>query len=162
MKYRKLIMMLLCFLLAHSISSQTISKSVIGACGLAQSNGNNKFSWTIGEPIVGTMSAGGYQLGNGYYQSLDYSLFLSTDDEKLDKFIKVFPNPTAHYLFVEQQDKHPLEIRIFDLTSKNLLKRQVNSGEAVDVSNLSVGMYLLLVKDNTIHKEHCYKIIIEK
>jgi hypothetical protein len=45
--------------------SQTISKQVIGAAGKTESSANSKLSWTVGEPIVGLMTAGGNQLSNG-------------------------------------------------------------------------------------------------
>ena len=55
--------------------SQTISKQVIGPSGATFENGNNKLSYTAGEVVVGAMTDedGSYQLGNGYYPSLDLS-----------------------------------------------------------------------------------------
>ena len=67
---------ILVFLL-FSISSysQTISKQVISPAGSTYENGNNKLSYTAGEVVVGAMTDedGSYQLGNGYYPSLDLS-----------------------------------------------------------------------------------------
>ena len=55
--------------------SQTISKQVIGPAGATYENGNNKLSYTAGEVVVGAMTDedATYQLGNGYYPSLDLS-----------------------------------------------------------------------------------------
>jgi hypothetical protein len=46
--------------------SQSISKQVIGTSGKTLTNSNLKLSYTVGEPVVGLMTAGGNQLGNGY------------------------------------------------------------------------------------------------
>jgi hypothetical protein len=58
--------------------SQTISKQVIGSAGKTQSNSNFKVSWTAGEPVVGLMSAGGHQLGNGYYPAMNVKSFCNS------------------------------------------------------------------------------------
>jgi hypothetical protein len=66
------------FLLVTTMGySQTISKQVIGSAGKTQSNSNLKVSWTTGEPVVGLMSAGGHQLGNGYYGYANFTLIKS-------------------------------------------------------------------------------------
>ena len=51
--------------------SQSISKQVIGTSGKTLTNSNLKLSYTVGKPVVGLMTAGGNQLGNGYYPALD-------------------------------------------------------------------------------------------
>jgi hypothetical protein len=56
--------------------SQSISKQVIGSAGKTQSNPNLKVSWTVGEPIVGLMTAGGHQLSNGYYPAMNNNTML--------------------------------------------------------------------------------------
>ena len=63
------------YFVSFSGQSQTISKQVIGPGGQTFQNGNNKLSYTAGEVVVGAMTDedGSYQLGNGYYPSLDLS-----------------------------------------------------------------------------------------
>ena len=80
---------LLSLLLISSIGqAQSISKQVIGAAGKTQSNGNSKLSWTVGEPVVGLMTAGGNQLGNGYYPALNMQT-LSVEDNVLDVQLRI-------------------------------------------------------------------------
>jgi hypothetical protein len=86
----------LAFLLLNLSSySQTISKQVIGPGGQTFENGNNSLSHTVGEVAVGAMTDedGTYQLGNGYYPSLNLST-LNTETPELKLQVKVFPNPT--------------------------------------------------------------------
>ena len=84
------------FLVSFSGHSQTISKQVIGPSGATFENGNNKLSYTAGEVVVGAMTDedGSYQLGNGYYPSLDL-LTLNTETPELQLQVKVYPNPVT-------------------------------------------------------------------
>ena len=73
------------YLVSFSGQSQTIFKQVIGPGGQTFENGNNKLSYTVGEVAVGAMTDedGTYQLGNGYYPSLDLTT-LSIETSDLD------------------------------------------------------------------------------
>jgi hypothetical protein len=144
--------------LGQTVFGQSISKQVIGMAGGTQSGGGYKLSWTAGEPVVGLMSSGGAQLGNGYYASLDLET-LSTEDYKIDVAVRVYPNPTAQYLFAEQPDNHQLEIRLMDLGGKTLLKQKTSSKEAIDLSRFNAGIYLIEVRDTETNSKNTYKII---
>jgi hypothetical protein len=104
------------------------------------------------------MSSGGTQLGNGYYSSMDLAA-LSTEDHTMEVAIKVYPNPTTQYLFAEQQDNHQMEIRLIDLGGRTLLTRKTNSKEAIDVSGLITGIYVIEIRDTETNKKNTYKII---
>src|SRR6478735_8300205 len=105
----------LLLVLGQAVLAQSIPKKVIGSAGTTQTTSGNKLTWTVGEPVVGLMSGGGNQLGNGYYRGLSIKA-LSTEDFAMEVAIKVYPNPTTQYLFADQKDKHPLEITLFDLS----------------------------------------------
>ena len=57
-----------------TVTSQTISKQVIGSTGQTSSTSNTTISYTVGEVVVGPMLSDDtlVQLGNGYYPSLIY------------------------------------------------------------------------------------------
>ena len=138
--------------------AQSISKSVIGMAGKTQTNGGLSVSWTAGEPIVGLMSAGGNQLGNGYYPSLDVKT-LSKEDFTMEVAIRVYPNPTSNYLYAEQKDQHQLTINIVDINGRVLSENKINSGEQIDISNFSKGIYIVQAQDLETKKKNTYKII---
>jgi hypothetical protein len=138
--------------------SQTISKQVIGAAGKTQSNGNSKLSWTVGEPVVGLMTAGGNQLGNGYYPALNLQA-LSIEENTLEAQIKLYPNPTSQSLFVSHPDITSFEITIVDLNGKQLYSGTINKDEPLDVSNYIQGMYMVTVENTATNKKNTYKII---
>ncbi len=138
--------------------SQTISKTVIGTSGNTLSNSNLKVSWTIGEPIVGLMTAGGNQLGNGYYSSSNIQA-LSIEDKSLDIQIKVYPNPTSQMLYVSHPELNSVLIQISDLNGKLIYSGSINKDEPLDVSNYNQGMYLVTIENKESNKKNTYKII---
>jgi hypothetical protein len=138
--------------------SQTISKQVIGTAGKTQSNSNLKVSWTTGEPVVGLMTAGGNQLGNGYYPALDLQT-LSIEDSVLDVQLKVYPNPTSQSLYVSHPDMNSFGISIVDLNGKQLYSGTINKNQPLDVSNYTKGMYMVTIENTTSNKKNTYKII---
>jgi hypothetical protein len=138
--------------------SQTISKQVIGTAGKTQTNSNLKISWTTGEPVVGLMTAGGNQLGNGYYPALDLQA-LSVEDNILDVQLRIYPNPTSQSLCVSHPELNSLGITIVDLNGKQLYHGTINKEEPLDVSNYTLGMYMVTVENSATNKKNTYKII---
>jgi hypothetical protein len=138
--------------------AQTISKQVIGTAGKTQTNSNLKVSWTTGEPVVGLMTAGGNQLGNGYYPAMDIQA-LSIDDVTLNVEIKVYPNPTSQSLYVSHPDLTSFQIQIVDMNGKQIHIGTIEKEIPLDVSSYTQGMYLVTIEDTTNHKKNTYKII---
>jgi len=150
---------LLFFVLITSIGySQSISKQVIGANGKTLSNSNLKVSYTVGEPVVGLMTAGGNQLGNGYHPALNLQA-LSVEDNVLDVQLRVYPNPTSQSLYVSHPDMNSFGITIVDLNGKQLYSGTIKKEEPLDVSNYTQGMYLVTVENTATNKKNTYKII---
>ena len=138
--------------------SQTISKQVIGTSGKTLTNSNLKLSYTVGEPVVGLMTAGGNQLGNGYYPAMDLQT-LSVEDSVLDVQLKVYPNPTSQSLYVSHPEMSSFGITIVDLNGKQLYSGTIIKEEPLDVSNYTQGMYLVTIENTTTNKKNTYKII---
>ena len=149
---------LVLFLLCQSAIAQTITKQVIGASGKTLTNSNLKLSYTIGEPVVGLMIAGGKQLGNGYYPALNLQT-LSVEDNTLDVQLKVYPNPTSQSLYVSHPECNSFRITIADLNGKQLYLGKINKEEPLDVSGYTQGMYLVTIENTTTKKKNTYKII---
>lgn len=138
--------------------SQSISKQVIGTSGKTLTNSNLKLSYTVGEPVVGLMTAGANQLGNGYYQALNLQA-LNIEDNTLDMQLKVFPNPTSQSLYVSHPEMNSFGITIMDLNGKQLYSGIINKEEPLDISSYSQGMYLITIENTTTNKKNTYKII---
>ncbi len=154
----KYLLGMLTFMFSLMSFAQSISKQVIGAAGQTQTNVNSKLSWTVGEPVVGLMTAGGNQLGNGYYPALN-SEALSIEDNIMDVQLIVYPNPTSLSLYVSHPDMNSFGITIVDLNGKQLYQGTINKEEPLDVSSYTQGMYLITVENAITNKKNSYKII---
>ena len=145
--------------MVSSISySQSISKQVIGSAGSSQSNSNLKVSWTTGEPVVGLMTAGGNQLGNGYYPAMNVKV-LKIEDNALDLQVKVYPNPTSQMLYVLHTELNSFAIQITDLNGKQIYSGTIDKNQPLDVSHYTQGMYLVTIENKEANKKNTYKII---
>lgn len=155
---RKIFLVFLVMVFYNTALSQTISKRVIGTSGNTLSNSNLKISWTIGEPVVGIMTASGRQLGNGYHPSLNVQA-LSVEESLLDVQLRVYPNPTSQMLYVSHPELNSFLIQISDLNGKLIYSNTINKEEPLDVSNYSQGMYLVTIENKQSNKKNTYKII---
>ena len=155
---RYLILALL--LTSLSIQSQSISKQVIGPGGQTFENGNNKLSYTVGEVAVGAMTDedGTYQLGNGYYPSLDLST-LNTETPELQLQVKVFPNPATEVIYVNHPTEQFFEVAITDVSGKQILQTLHQKEQPLSVQTLTKGTYFITVTTKDSKQTNTYKII---
>ena len=157
MRYFILAFLLLGF---SSYSQPTISKQVIGPSGATFENGNNKLSYTAGEVVVGAMTDedGSYQLGNGYYPSLDLST-LNTESPELKLQVKVFPNPTTEAICISHPTEQFFEVRITDISGKQTLQTGHQKEQPLSVQTLTTGTYFITVTTKETKQTNTYKII---
>lgn len=157
MRYFILAFLLLGF---SSYSQPTISKQVIGPSGATFENGNNKLSYTAGEVVVGAMTDedGSYQLGNGYYPSLDLST-LNTESPELKLQVKVFPNPTTEAIYISHPTEQFFEVRITDISGKQTLQTGHQKEQPLSVQTLTTGTYFITVTTKESKQTNTYKII---
>ncbi len=147
------------FLLFSSLGySQKITRQVIGAASKTQTSSNLKLSWAAGEPVVGLMTSGGNQLGNGYYPAKDLQA-LSVQDNTMEVQLRLYPNPTTQSLYVTHPEFSSFGIQIADLNGKQLYAGSINKDVPLDVSNYTQGMYLITIENTTTHQKNTYKII---
>jgi uncharacterized repeat protein (TIGR01451 family) len=78
-----------------------------------------------------------------------HSIILNTD-KQVDyekNTIKIYPNPTAGILQIEQKDNNALNIKIYDNLGRLVLQKQSNSSISnLDISNLTDGIYFIAIK----------------
>jgi hypothetical protein len=58
-----------------------------------------------------------------------------------DEFI-LFPNPFSNKLAITSKTNQPLEITLFDITSRKLLHQQFTNSTSINTSHLSKGIYI--------------------
>ena len=141
------------------LSAQSISKQVIAPAGSTISNGNNQLSYTAGEVVIGAMTDedGSFQLGNGYYPSLNLSV-LSIESPTTNLLVKVYPNPTKELIFITHPISNSFKVFISDLTGKVLFQKQVGKQEPINIESYPTGTYLINVTTED-KKTNSYKII---
>ena len=147
-------------LLSLSSYSQSISKQVIGPGGQTFENGNNKLSYTVGEVAVGAMTDedGTYQLGNGYYPSLNLST-LSSETPELQLQVKVYPNPTKEVIYITHPTEQFFDVRITDISGKQILQTAHQKQQPLNVQTLTTGTYFITVTTKESKQTNTYKII---
>ena len=147
-------------LLSLSSYSQSISKQVIGPGGQTFENENNKLSYTVGEVAVGAMTDedGTYQLGNGYYPSLNLST-LNTESPELQLQVKVFPNPTKEVIYITHPTEQLFDVRITDISGKQILQTAHPKQQPLNVQTLTTGTYFITVTTKDSKQTNTYKII---
>ena len=154
--------LLLYFLLLgfSSYAQPTISKHVIGVVGQTFENGNNKLSYTLGEAVVGAMTDedSTYQLGNGYYPSLNLST-LNTETPELQLQVKVFPNPTQELIHITHPTEQFFEVKITDVSGKQILQTAHQKQQPLNVETLTAGTYFITVTTKESKQTNTYKII---
>lgn len=143
-----------------SYAQDTISKQVIGPGGQTFENGNNNLSYSVGEVAIGAMTDedGTYQLGNGYYPSLNLST-LNTESPELQLQVKVFPNPTKEVIYITHPTEQFFEVRISDVSGKQILQTAHQIQQPLNVQTLTTGTYFITVTTKESKQTNTYKII---
>lgn len=145
---------LTCLLLVSISFGQTIEKFSIDSGGLSIFTENRQMLYTIGEVNVQELSTGNFQVSEGFINP-DTSATLSIANE-FTFGIKIFPNPATSFITI--QSHMPLKnVEFYDVLGKQVyvVNPELN---VIDVSKLSNGTYLLIIKTN--EGEVAKKIII--
>jgi len=122
-----------------------IAQEVISSSGSSFESPTTQLSWTLGEPVIETFSAGQSVITQGFQQS---KLTVTAIDQISDNLfgIKVYPNPVSSQLTIEAGENEKFSFSLIDLNGKVLVKREVEkSVEIVDMQILIPGNYFLTV-----------------
>lgn len=155
----RILLILFLFIISFEASAQSVSKQVISTLGVNQSNGTHKLSATVGEVVIGAMTAedGSLQLGNGYYPSLNLET-LSIETPNTNLLVKVFPNPVSKILYITHSTEDSFKIRIADVNGKVLVEKTITKQTPIKVDQFPSGIYLISITTKD-QKTNTYKII---
>ena len=100
---------------------------------------------TFGQDINGEMFVGG-ESATTLFKLVDSSLGVNTFEKANFQLI---PNPASSEVFIKSNGlSFPASVNIFDMSGKLLLSQRLNEENAIRVSSLTTGLYMVSVKDN--------------
>jgi hypothetical protein len=165
MKHLPSIFYVLCQLLLIFLGTGIAkAQQVVSTAGNHSETGTVQLSWTIGEPVISTLSNGSNILTQGMHQS---KLLIDAIEEiELSGLvISAFPNPTnefvnlqVHQLLTDQPWKE-FSFVLYDMNGKVLMQKQIVSTETViQMNNYVSSTYFLKVLVNN-HEVKTFKIV---
>ena len=127
-------------------ASYLLSQEAVVSQGDNYSNPNANINFSIGEVVISTVSDGNYYLTQGFHQT-NWN-FVGLEDLVPTYEVKVYPNPTSEFLYINTKDFNGVSYFFYDSKGKLILQNSLSSTEdAVNVSQLSTGTYYLVLAD---------------
>lgn len=123
---------------------QNTDQKVVASSGGHYSNGTNQLSFTIGEPVVSTVSNSGITLTQGFHQAK--LQVISLEEFKDEPLISVFPNPVVESLNITTNELTESGwLTLYTVNGKLLLQQKIVPGESqtIDMTAYSDGSYYL-------------------
>jgi len=153
----------LTFLLLMSvifISAQSIDRQVFATAGNSVSNANHKITFTIGEPIIGTIQ-NNTVINQGFLAAASSSSTLAVDEQLLSTAIKVYPNPVTEKLSIDLNDvSGDAKVMIYSNTGQLLKTEKLNAqNNTINVNHLQNGLYLVNLHFSDYKTIKTFKII---
>jgi len=149
------------FIIGFSIgllSAQVLERKVFASQGGTTTNGPYYFSFTIGEPIIGTDDATLPILTKGFEQPIDPSILglirRNQLTEATDFQYKIYPNPAHNSVnfSYSSSNESPNEISIVNALGQVLFRQKIesqtlSSGFPIDLTKIPMGAYWVICSD---------------
>ena len=132
---------------------QIIYPEVLSYAGGTLSNSQYLVDWTLGEPVIETVTSTTNILTQGFHQP---HYFLTSLQEFPEYSIEVYPNPASSVIMINTDIQQPLRASLYDLNGKLLNEIRFTESTELSISNLSRSVYLLKITD---HKKQIIKIV---
>jgi hypothetical protein len=130
------------------------AQEVVSSAGSYVETTSGSLSWTVGEPVIETITDGTNTLTQGFQQSkLTVTAINDLKVSGIELF--VYPNPTNSFLSIEvKTDKQrDLLLSLFDINGRLILqKKMAGNKQTIKMQNYKPGTYILKVmeaKDST-------------
>jgi len=152
--------LLLC--IAFSLQAQSIDTSVISNSGGTNSNTSHILTFTIGETFIGEISDS-ESIAQGFWSGIASQSVLSTDEFLQDNtVISVYPNPVSDFFVIKIPNSNRYDMSLFNSKGQKVLTQKINttiSGDRIDISSLSQGIYILSLSIPETKENKTVKII---
>lgn len=138
------------FIMALLFPAHMKAQQVVSPGGGFFATGSMTLSFTLGEPVTGTLMAGDKTLTQGFQQPSRIATLVPY--ERIESAsVRVYPNPFASFVEVDIQDAGGKlwEVEVFDLRGTRILVECfLNTQGRIDLSALLPGCYLLRVSQS--------------
>ena len=147
-------------LISSVITAQSLDRQVIASAGQTDANGTLQLTYTIGEPIIGPVSAT-VTIDQGFLAAASSNTALGIEDEILNSAIRVYPNPVSENLAIDLNSiTGTTTITIYDSTGKLQLKEKLSQNKnSLNLSRLANGLYLVRLSFSDYKPQKAFKII---
>lgn len=141
-------------------NAQSISPEVIASSGDHYVAGNAQLSWTLGEPVIETVSAGSNIITQGFHQT---NLTVTSIDETVNNLdVSIYPNPTSDRVIISIPDNvNDFSLELYDVKGQLVMTKKMNRNEnqtQMDVSQLANSYYMLKLVAPQINYTSTHKI----
>lgn len=122
---------------------------------------SGSIAYSIGQVVYTTKTDNAAAVAEGVQHAFEIYT-LSVEDPTKDISMSVYPNPTAHQIFLRignyQQEK--MNYQIYDLNGKKVGQGKITSQEtSINMGNLASATYLIYVLDQDNKTNQTFKII---
>jgi len=125
------------------------AQEVVTTAGSYGETTSGSLSWTIGEPVIETITDGTNTLTQGFQQSkLTVTAINNLKVPGIE--LSVYPNPTNSFLSIEvKTDKQrDLQLSLFDLNGRLILqKKMAGNKQTIKMQNYKPATYILKVTE---------------
>ncbi|MBW8051860.1 MAG: T9SS type A sorting domain-containing protein [Cytophagales bacterium] len=160
---RKILLILSGILFCFTGISQSVSPEVYATSGDHYTGTNAQLSWTIGEPVIETVSNTNNIITQGFHQT-NYDITSIKENPDLGFNISVFPNPISNTLQINingDVDNSNLKIELTDITGKILTNEKI-AGTVItyqlNMREYATGSYFLKITTEKGKLINSYKI----
>ncbi len=147
-------------LVTCTLFAQTIDRQVIASGGETVSNANHTLTFTIGEPIIGTIQ-NNTVISQGFLAAASSSTTLAVDEQLLSTAIKVYPNPVSENLKIDFKDvSGEAKLMLYSMAGQLLKTEKLNAqNNTINISHLQNGLYLINLHFSDYKTIKTFKII---
>lgn len=136
------------------------AQEVVSSAGETNTIAGYEVSWTVGEPVIATVSGANNLLTQGFHQT---RLNITSVEDFAEPIpgLYVYPNPASKSFIIRfSSEESKKEFSLYDLSGKIIQQNIIPGKETeVDIHSLANGSYLLHVRIIGTNQNQTFKII---
>lgn len=147
--------------------AQTVAPQVVASTGNVCNQNNVQISYTVGEPVIHTLSYSNTILTQGYQQP-HYNITVIPEHQNCLPNLLIFPNPVNDNLTIQFNNNEQLSAKIvlLDASGKQLLLLQqllpADSYIDIPMHSLAAGKYFISIEIQDLNQIKTFEIIKTK